>query len=151
MEIIGKIIQALPEVSGTSQAGRAWKKREYVLQTMDNSRPRNVFFDFFGDAADQYPLTVGQEIKLSFDIESREWQGRWFTSIRGWKAEPAYQQQPAYQQPAYQQPQAGYQPAQPAYQQPAQAPAQGFAPQQAPGAVPPPPMPAAGATDDLPF
>lgn len=86
MEVTGKIIVALPEVSGTSKAGNQWKKREYVLETLDNY-PSKIFFDFFGDRADQYPLAVGDEIKLSFDIESREYNGRWFTSIRGWKAE----------------------------------------------------------------
>ncbi len=86
MEVKGKIILALPEVSGTSKAGNAWKKREYVLETQE-TYPKKVHFDFFGERADQYPLSVGDEITLSFDIESREYNGRWFTSIRGWKAD----------------------------------------------------------------
>lgn len=86
MEIKGKIIVVLPELSGTSKAGNPWKKREYVLETLENY-PRKVHFDFFGDKADQFPLSVGDVITLSFDIESREYQGRWYTSIRGWKAE----------------------------------------------------------------
>ena len=95
MEIAGKIILALPEQSGTSKAGNEWKKREYVLETHE-SYPRKVFFDLFGAKADQYPLNVGDEIVLSFDINSREFNGRWFTSISGWKVEKAgAQQQPA--------------------------------------------------------
>lgn len=86
MEIKGKIILALPEMSGTSKAGNAWKKREYVLETQE-TYPRKVHFDFFGERADQYPLNVGDVVTLSFDIDSREYNGRWFTSIRGWKAE----------------------------------------------------------------
>ncbi len=86
MEVTGKIILALPEMSGTSKAGNAWKKREYVLETQEQY-PKKVHFDFFGERADQYPLSVGDTIRLSFDIESREYNGRWFTSIRGWKAE----------------------------------------------------------------
>ncbi len=94
MEIKGKVILALPEQTGTSQKGNSWKKREYVLETHD-SFPRKIHFDFFGDRADQYPLQAGDEITLFFDIESREFNGRWYTSIRGWKAEkeaaaPAY-------------------------------------------------------------
>lgn len=88
MEIKGKIINVLPEVSGTSKAGNQWKKREYVLETIENY-PKKVHFDFFGEKADQFPLNVGDTITLSFDIESREYQGRWYTSIRGWKAEKA--------------------------------------------------------------
>lgn len=86
MEVTGKIIQKLDPQSGTSKAGNAWNKQEYVLETIENF-PKKVFFDFFGERANQYPLEVGDTITLSFDIESREWNGRWFTSIRGWKAE----------------------------------------------------------------
>lgn len=133
MEITGKIIIALPEISGTSKAGNPWKKREYVLETQE-TYPKKVFFDFFGERADQYPLEVGQEIKLSFDIESREYNGRWFVSIRGWKAEPISQaatpNMGAYPDPSV--PPVGY--------------------GAVPGAVPPPPaMPAQEPADDLPF
>lgn len=147
MEVIGKIIVALPETSGVSKAGNTWKKREYVLETQE-SRPRQIFFDFFGDRADQFPLQVGQVIKLSFDIESREYNGKWFTSIRGWKAEDpsaatAATPAAAYGAPVGANPYAA--PAPTAYG----APAYGA---QMPGSVPPPPeIPAAGATDDLPF
>lgn len=88
MEVEGKIILALPEQSGVSRAGNNWKKREYVLETHE-TYPKKVFFVLFGDRADQYPLNVGDEIRLSFDINSREYNGRWFTSIDGWKVEPA--------------------------------------------------------------
>lgn len=87
MEVKGKIITVLPEVTGQSKTtGNLWKKREYVLETHDNF-PRKVHFDLFGDRADKYPLNLGDEITLSFDIESREYQGRWYTSIRGWKVD----------------------------------------------------------------
>lgn len=88
MEVTGKIIVALPEVSGTSKAGNAWKKREYVLETQE-TYPRKVFFNFFGDRVDQFPLNVGDLVTVSFDIESREFNGRWYTDIRAWKAEKA--------------------------------------------------------------
>lgn len=86
MEIKGKIIVALPEQSGVSKSGNNWKKREYVLETQE-TYPKKVHFDFFGERADQYPLNVGDDVTLSFDIESREFNGRWYTSIRGWKVE----------------------------------------------------------------
>ena len=73
MEITGKIIFDLPEQSGQSKTGNPWRKKEYVLETED-TYPRKVHFDFFGERADQYPLSVGDDITLSFDIESREYQ-----------------------------------------------------------------------------
>ena len=88
MEITGKIIVAMPEVSGTSARGNAWKKREYVLETQE-TYPKKVFFNFFGERVDQYPLQVGQVVKISFDIDSREYNGRWYVDVRAWKSEPA--------------------------------------------------------------
>ncbi len=135
MEVTGKIILALPEMTGVSKAGNPWKKREYVLETFE-SYPRKIHFDFFGEKADQFQLQVGQNIKLSFDIESREYNGRWFTSIRGWKVDPADGEAPA--APYAAAPTAAYgAPAAPATA--------------APGAVPPPPIPAASTEEDLPF
>ncbi len=143
MEVTGKIIVALPEMSGTSKMGNPWKKREYVLETIE-SFPKKIHFDFFGEKADQFILNPGDTIRLSFDIESREYNGRWYTSIRGWKAEPATEGAPAPgQAPAFPQPAAGFgaAPQAPAYGAP-QAPAAGF---------PTPPAPAEAANDDLPF
>lgn len=86
MEITGKIISVLPEQSGVSKAGNSWKKREYVLETIEQY-PRKVHFTLFGDKADQYPLNVGEVKKVSFDLESREFNGRWYTDVRAWKVE----------------------------------------------------------------
>ena len=135
MEIKGKIIQKLELQSGTSKAGNAWKKQEYVLETLD-SYPRKVKFDFFGERADQFPLEVGDVITLSYDIESREFNGRWYTDIRGFKA--VKEDPNAVAAPAPYPPTAG---------EPAPAPAPGE-----PAPVPPTEtfdQPAAG--DDLPF
>ena len=99
MEIQGKIILALPEMTGTSKAGNPWKKREYVLETHD-SFPKKVHFDFFGDRADQFILNPGDEVTLSFDIESREYNGRWYTDIRAWRLQPKQAEAPAAPMPA---------------------------------------------------
>ena len=140
MEIVGKIILKLPLQTGVSKAGNNWQKQEYVLETFNEAYNRKIHFDFFGERANQYPLEVGDVIKLSFDIESREYNGRWFTSIRGWKTEPADVNAPA---------------AAPA---PAPAAAAPYAAAPAPAApAPAPAAPAApadfggGTDDDLPF
>ena len=119
MEITGKIILKLPLAEGTSKAGNAWRKQEYVLETND-TYPKKVHFVFFGDRVDQYPLEVGDMITLSYDIESREFNGRWYTDIRGWKAEKVQPQQPAAAPaaPAAQQPPVEQYPAMPAAPEP---------------------------------
>ncbi len=87
MEIKGTIIQVLPETSGVSKAGNAWKKREYVLENTEGNFPRKVAFTCFGENADKIQLTVGQQVNMFFDIESREYMGRWYTDIRCWRCD----------------------------------------------------------------
>lgn len=87
MEVSGKIIVSLPEVSGVSRNGNNWKKKEYVLETTD-MYPRKVYFTCFGDNADKIKLNVGDMVTVSIDIDAREYNGRWYTDIRAWKAEP---------------------------------------------------------------
>ena len=126
MEITGKIIFDLQEQSGVSKAGNNWKKHEYVLETQE-TYPRKVCFNFFGDKADQYKLSVGKGYTVSFDLNSREYNGRWYTEVSAWKAEDAQGAETA------------------------AAPVPPMA-QQAPIEAPVPPAPgAAGASDDLPF
>ncbi len=87
MEIQGKIIQILPEQGGVSKAGNEWKKQEYILETHDQY-PKKICFQIFGaDKIAQAAIQAGEELTVSIDIDSREWQGRWFTSINAWKVE----------------------------------------------------------------
>lgn len=87
MEVTGRIIAVLPEQSGVSKAGNEWKKQEYVLETHDQY-PKKICFQLFGaDRIAQAAIQPGEELTVLFDIESREWQGRWFTSINAWKVE----------------------------------------------------------------
>jgi hypothetical protein len=86
MEVTGKIIAVLPVQEGTSKAGNPWKKRYYVLETQESYPKKIAFYVFGSDRVAQYEsITAGTNVRLSFDIESREWQGRWFTDVQGWK------------------------------------------------------------------
>ena len=87
MEITGRIIAILPEQGGISKTGNEWKKQEYVLETHDQY-PKKVCFQLFGaDRIAQAAIQPGEELTVFFDIESREYQGRWFTNINAWKVE----------------------------------------------------------------
>ena len=85
MEISGKIIAVLPLATGQGKNGM-WRSQDYVLETGDQY-PKKVCFNFFGDKIDQFPLAIDDQVTVSFDLESREYNGRWFTSVRAWKAE----------------------------------------------------------------
>ena len=85
MEIVGKIIQVLPMQEGIGRNGNPWKLQGYVLETIENY-PRKVHFEVFGeDRIKNNPCEIDQIVTVSFDIESREFNGRWYTSIRAWK------------------------------------------------------------------
>ena len=148
MQIFGKIIAALPVASGIGKStGNQWRKQEFVLETIE-TYPKKMCFQLFGEKIDQFPVEVGQCYTVSFDINAREYNGRWFNSIDAWKVElgqtvsaaPATAAQPAVTNPAV--PQTPYPgtPAPQAQQQVAPPPAQNL-----------PNAGAPAADDDLPF
>lgn len=87
MEIKGTIIHVLPEASGVSKSGNSWKKREYVLENTEGQYPRKVAFTCFGENADRIILKAGDKVTMYFDIDSREYNGRWYTDIRCWRCD----------------------------------------------------------------
>jgi hypothetical protein len=100
MEVVGKIIQVLPAQEGVGRTGNPWKVQPYVLETFDQY-PRKVHFEVFGeDRIKQNPCDIDQVVTVSFDIESREFNGRWYTSIRAWKIQQGDMTQANAVQPA---------------------------------------------------
>lgn len=87
MEITGKIIAVLPERGGISKTGNEWKMQEYVLETHEQF-PRKICFNVFGaDKISQFNIQAGEEMTVSFDINAREYNGRWYNDIRAWRVE----------------------------------------------------------------
>ena len=93
MEFTGKIIAILQPRGGVSKAsGNEWKAQEYVIED-HGQYPRKMCFDVFGaDKIEQFNIQMGEELTVSFDIDARQWQDRWFNSIRAWKVERSAQQ-----------------------------------------------------------
>lgn len=126
MEISGKIIAALEPRGGVSQrTGNAWKSQEFVIETHEQY-PRKCMFRVFGeDRLREMNIQVGEELTVSFDIDAREYQGRWYNDISAWRVTRG------------------------------QAPVPGEVPPPAAAAAPAAPAPAApaasGVNDDLPF
>lgn len=87
MEITGKIIAVLPQATGQGKNG-TWRSQDYVLETADQY-PKKVCFNLFNDKIDQFPLAIDDQVNVSFDVESREFNGRWYTTVRAWKVEKA--------------------------------------------------------------
>mgnify|MGYP002517922855 CR=1 FL=1 len=89
MEFEGIVFKVLPETSGTSARGE-WFRQDVVFEMQTQSPyTRKVCVKFFNKRDEVARLVVGAAYNVTFDIESREYNGRWFTSIRGWKLEKA--------------------------------------------------------------
>ena len=115
----------LPLASGTSARGE-WKKQDVIFD-MPGEFNRKLCVGFWNDrAVEAAALRPGDRVALSVNVESREYNGRWYTEVRAWRMTRLDAQEPAYQQPQYQ-----------------QAPQQPAAQQQAPTS--------ASEVDDLPF
>nr|DAT97344.1 MAG TPA: Single-strand binding protein strand beta-sheet extended loops.85A [Caudoviricetes sp.] len=116
LELTGTIVQVLPYEGGTSKAGKEWRKGVFILETQEQY-PRKVAISIFNDNIDKYPTQVGTVVTAHIEIESREWNGKWYTEVKAWQI--TYPQgQPVAQAPqptaqAYTQPVAQPSPAQP--------------------------------------
>lgn len=107
LEITGKLITLLPETTGQGKNG-TWTKREFVIETADQY-PKKVCISAWGDKADGLrSVKIGDEIKVQFNIESREYNERWYTDIRAWRIERASVGHAADQPPMEPQPEAGW-------------------------------------------
>ena len=99
MEISGKVINLLPEQSGNGKNG-VWRKRDFILETTSAKYPKKVCISVWGDKIDQFNVREGQTVTASIEVESREFNGKWYTDVKAWKVEKQGEDIPAQQIPA---------------------------------------------------
>lgn len=134
MDLTGKVIAIMQPRSGTSsRTGNPWMTQEYVIE-VPGQYPRKMVFNIFGeDRIKQFNIQAGEEITVQFDIDAREYNGRWFNDIRAFNIIHGQIAQSVPQATPF-------------------APQQNAAPQAATVPFPPAQEPAGdGAADDLPF
>jgi hypothetical protein len=85
MDIKGKVIQILPLQTGEGKNG-PWKKQEFIIE-VPGRFPKKVCFSMWGDNITQFPVNMGEDITVFFDLESREYNSRWYTEAKAWKVE----------------------------------------------------------------
>lgn len=88
LQLTAKVIQVLPEQGGTSARGNAWSKQEFIVETQEDY-PKKVCLSTWGDKVDRRHLQEGNVLTISFNVESREFNGRWYTELRVWRLEMA--------------------------------------------------------------
>jgi len=86
MDLSGKIIDQLQEVSGNTKSGNSWRKKEFILET-EGQYPKKVCVALWGDKINQFALKVGEKVTLGIDVESREYNGRWYTEVKAYKVD----------------------------------------------------------------
>ena len=85
MEFVGKVIQVLPIEEGTSRAGNAWRKKGWIAETF-GQYPKKVKMDAMNATADALNIEAGKVYNFSVDLESREYNNRWYTDVRVFRA-----------------------------------------------------------------
>ena len=85
LQITGKVIDILEEQSGEGKNG-TWRKQEFVLET-PGQYPKQVCVVQWGDNIDKFGITAGETITAHIDIQSREYNGRWYTDVKAWRIE----------------------------------------------------------------
>ena len=83
MQISAKLIQILPLQSGAGKNGE-WKKQDIIVETQEQY-PKKICVSVWGDKIPSQPLIVGINLLIDIDIESREYNGRWYTDVKAWK------------------------------------------------------------------
>ena len=93
LTITGSIKKFLPIESGTAKAsGKEWQKQSFIVSNNDGYEGKEQIFCFevFGEEK-VGNLTKfqkeGDSVKVSFNIGTNEWKGKYFTSLSAWRIE----------------------------------------------------------------
>lgn len=88
MQLTAKLIQVLPLQTGNGKNGQ-WKKQDIVVETTESQYPKKICVSVWGDKISESQLVIGSLLTISFDVESREFNGKWYTDVKAWKVESA--------------------------------------------------------------
>lgn len=84
MELSGKVFKAMPVESGEGKNG-VWKKQQIIIEIDNGKYPKKVAVVFWGDLVSSDAFVEGKDISVEFDIESREYNGKWYTDVKAWR------------------------------------------------------------------
>lgn len=85
MNIKGKITQVLPVQSGEGKKGQ-WKRQQVIIE-IPGPYPKSICVSVWGSLINESILIVGNNLDISIDIESKEFNGKWYTDVKAWKIE----------------------------------------------------------------
>ncbi len=85
MIITATLVQILPLQTGMSKNGQ-WRKQDVIVET-DGLSPKKVCVSIWGDKIDNAQLHIGNTLTISYELESREYNGKWYTDVKAFKIE----------------------------------------------------------------
>lgn len=85
MQIVAKLIQLLPLQTGSGKNGE-WKKQDIIVET-EGQYPKKICISIWGDKINKSQLVTGAMLRIDFDVESREYNSKWYTDVKAWKVE----------------------------------------------------------------
>ncbi|NMM49659.1 DUF3127 domain-containing protein [Flammeovirgaceae bacterium KN852] len=94
LEFNAKLVQKLPIQEGQGKNG-PWKKQDIIVETIEDKFPKKICVSIWGDKIDDSLLNIGAMLNIAFNVESREFNGRWYTDIKAWKVQPMNAGQPS--------------------------------------------------------
>ena len=83
LQFSGKLIKILPLVTGVGKNGN-WKKQDLLFENNDKYQ-KKIMISIWGDKVDTSILIMGNNYIIEFEIESREYNGKWYTDLKAWK------------------------------------------------------------------
>ncbi len=100
LELEGRIARKLNVQTGTSARG-TWSKQEFIFEYQEGNFPTQICMNVWGEdkVRDLEKYQVGDKVKVSVNLSSREYNGRWYTDVRAWRIEPAGAAAPSYDAP----------------------------------------------------
>ena len=87
MDFEGKVLEILPAVTGQSARG-TWERQTVVFEQPNKQYGKEIAVTFMNKGQEVANLRVGETYLVSFDIESRNYQGKWYTDVRAWRVQP---------------------------------------------------------------
>lgn len=87
LKMNGEIVKIMEVEKGTSKAGKEWQKLTFVINNGNQYNPEVAFQIFGTDKVEKFNKynKVGSKVDVSFNVSSREFNGKYYNSLDAWK------------------------------------------------------------------
>ncbi len=83
MNITGRFVQLLPEMKGEGKNG-PWSRQDFIIET-EEQFPKKVCISVWNNKVNVRDLLPGDPVSVEISVESREYNGRWYTDVKAWQ------------------------------------------------------------------